>query len=254
MKNPQESLYPNRSGTPKDAQDSSLVHWILGVFFFTNCQNLDSGFTVTLYIICNINVTKNVSYFAKQTVIWYKYAIMQTIIPRKRGRPPTLTMKQKKFAELYVFERGKKTQTQCAFEAGYKNRAAVTASELTNPRKFPLVCDYITKLEKEQENRFRITKSLHMQDLAKGYHQGMEQPSTYSTAIRAEELRGKVMGYYVNRNENKNINATLDDMTKEDLMKEFSSFYEEKIKDVTPTKDSKESKEESNLDSDSKEK
>jgi len=26
IKNPQESLYPNRSGTPKDAQDSSLVH------------------------------------------------------------------------------------------------------------------------------------------------------------------------------------------------------------------------------------
>ena len=64
IKNPQESLYPNRSGTPKDAQDSSLVHWIWGVFFLTNCQNLLSGFTVTLYYICNICVTKNVSYFA----------------------------------------------------------------------------------------------------------------------------------------------------------------------------------------------
>ena len=64
IKNPQESLYPNRSGTPKDAQDSSLVHWIWGVFFLTNCQNLLSGFTATLYYICNICVTKNVSYFA----------------------------------------------------------------------------------------------------------------------------------------------------------------------------------------------
>jgi hypothetical protein len=44
-KKPQLSLYPNRSGTPKDAQDSSLVHWILGVFFLINFQNFDSGFT-----------------------------------------------------------------------------------------------------------------------------------------------------------------------------------------------------------------
>ena len=76
---------------------------------------------------------------------------MDKVIPRKMGRPPALTMRQKKFAELYVFDRGKKTQTQCAFEAGYKNRAAVTGSDLTNPRKYPLVCEYIGKLEKEQE-------------------------------------------------------------------------------------------------------
>ena len=92
---------------------------------------------------------------------------MDKVIPRKMGRPPALTMRQKKFAELYVFDRGKKTQTQCAFEAGYKNRAAVTGSDLTNPRKYPLVCEYIGKLEKEQENRFRINKSIHMQDLGK---------------------------------------------------------------------------------------
>ena len=46
IKKPQESLYPNRSGTPKDAQDSSLVHWILGVFFLISFQNFDSGFIV----------------------------------------------------------------------------------------------------------------------------------------------------------------------------------------------------------------
>ena len=40
IKKPQESLYPNRSGTPKDAQDSSLVHWIWGVFFLSSFHNL----------------------------------------------------------------------------------------------------------------------------------------------------------------------------------------------------------------------
>jgi len=61
MKKPQESLYPNRSGTPKDAQDSSLVHCILGVFFLTKFQNFDSGFIVHrtqcwLIIVRNIKV------------------------------------------------------------------------------------------------------------------------------------------------------------------------------------------------------
>ena len=61
IKKPHLSLYPNRSGTPKDAQDSSLVHWILGVFFLTNCQNFDSGFIVHrtqywLIIVRNIKV------------------------------------------------------------------------------------------------------------------------------------------------------------------------------------------------------
>jgi hypothetical protein len=51
MKNPQLSLYPNKSGTPKDAQDSSLVHMILGVFFLIFFQNLDSGFIVQWYLV-----------------------------------------------------------------------------------------------------------------------------------------------------------------------------------------------------------
>ena len=40
IKKPHLSLYPNKSGTPKDAQDSSLVHWIWGVFFFNSFHNL----------------------------------------------------------------------------------------------------------------------------------------------------------------------------------------------------------------------
>jgi phage terminase small subunit len=176
---------------------------------------------------------------------------MKTVIPRKMGRPPALTMRQKKFAELYVFDRGKKTQTQCAFEAGYKNRASATGSDLTNNRKYPLVCAYINQLEKEQERRFRISKSIHMQDLGKIKNVSMEQPSTYSVAQRAEENRGKVMGYYKNENINTNVNIEIDGMSKEDLVKEFDSFYKEKMKDVTPTKASIKSKEELNPDTDS---
>ena len=48
-----------------------------------------------------------------------------------------------------------------------------------------------------------------------------------------------------------NINIELDSMTKEDLVKEFNSFYEDKIKDVTPITEVKESEEESDPDNDS---
>ena len=72
---------------------------------------------------------------------------MTEVAKRPRGRPPMLTKKQKTFAELYVWERGKKNLTECAFEAGYKNRPSETASDLRNPRKYPLVCEYIRKFD-----------------------------------------------------------------------------------------------------------
>ena len=92
---------------------------------------------------------------------------MEEVAKRPKGRPPTLTKRQKTFAELYVWDRGNKTNTQCAFEAGYKTRSSRTASDLLNRRMYPLVGKYIEQLEKEQELRFRINKSIHMQDLGK---------------------------------------------------------------------------------------
>ena len=46
VKKPRFSAYPTRSGKPKDAQDSTRVHVIFGVFFLTFCQSFDSGFKV----------------------------------------------------------------------------------------------------------------------------------------------------------------------------------------------------------------
>ena len=39
VKKPVFSVYPTRSGKPKDAQDSTRVHVILGVAFFNFCQS-----------------------------------------------------------------------------------------------------------------------------------------------------------------------------------------------------------------------
>ena len=51
VKKPRFSVYPTRSGKPKDAQDSMRVQIILGVCFLTFCQSFDSSFKVKLILI-----------------------------------------------------------------------------------------------------------------------------------------------------------------------------------------------------------
>lgn len=68
------------------------------------------------------------------------------------GLPKRLSEKQRKFAQLLVYNEGDKTPTQCAIEAGYAEGSChVTASRLRNPEIFPLVCKYIGELQAEKE-------------------------------------------------------------------------------------------------------
>ena len=63
------------------------------------------------------------------------------------GVPKRLTEMQQKFAQLLVTNEGRKTPTECAIEAGYdKDSAYVRASELRNPKKYPLVVKYIGEI------------------------------------------------------------------------------------------------------------
>ena len=56
------------------------------------------------------------------------------------GLPKQLSEQQKKFAELLVYNEGRKTPTECALEAAYAEGSAhVRASELRNANKYPLV-------------------------------------------------------------------------------------------------------------------
>ena len=55
------------------------------------------------------------------------------------ARTPVLTEQQIKFATLLVYEAGRKSPAECAFEAGYKTRPRQSASELRNPKIYPLV-------------------------------------------------------------------------------------------------------------------
>ena len=55
------------------------------------------------------------------------------------GVPKRLTEMQMNFAHEVISNEGRKNGFECAIDAGYsKDRARVTASELQNPRKYPL--------------------------------------------------------------------------------------------------------------------
>jgi hypothetical protein len=62
------------------------------------------------------------------------------------GNVKRLTEMQIRFAKNLCYEPTWSAQ-KCAIEAGYhEKRATVTSSELRNPKKYPLVCEYIEKL------------------------------------------------------------------------------------------------------------
>ena len=66
------------------------------------------------------------------------------------GVPKRLTEMQQRFAQLLVSNEGRKTPTECAIEAGYeKDRARITASELQNAKKYPLVSETNTQQDIE---------------------------------------------------------------------------------------------------------
>ena len=113
------------------------------------------------------------------------------------GLPKRLTEMQMKFAYELVSNEGRKTKTECAIDAGYdKDRARITASELTNPRKYPLVVKYIGELREEYQKKYDITYGSHISELAK-LRDDSRKKGAWSAAINAEVARGKAAGLYI---------------------------------------------------------
>ena len=131
------------------------------------------------------------------------------------GLPKKLTEMQIKFAQELVTNEGRKTATECAIDAGYaKDRAAITASELQSPKKYPLVVQYIGKIRTEYQKKYDVTYERHISELAK-LRDDSRKKGAWSAAINAEVARGKAAGLYV---EQKIIRTgKLDDLSEEEL-------------------------------------
>ena len=150
------------------------------------------------------------------------------------GLPKRLTEMQMKFAQELVTNEGRKTPTECAIEAGYdKDTAHVRASELRNPKKYPLVVKYIGEIREEYQKKYEVTYERHIAELGKIRQEALKK-GAFSAANNAEVARGKAAGLYV---EQKIIRTgKLDDMSKEEMEKELKSILDEYsplLQDVT---------------------
>jgi len=139
--------------------------------------------------------------------------------------PKRLTEMQQRFAELLVFNEGRKTPTECAVEAGYdKDSAHVRASELRNSNKYPGVVKYIGELREETQKKHEITFEKHIAELAK-LRDSSRDKGAWSAAINAEVARGKAAGLYV---EQKIIRTgKLEDMTEKELELKMKQLIED---------------------------
>ena len=141
------------------------------------------------------------------------------------GLPKKLTEMQMKFAFELVTNEGRKTGTECAIEAGYsKDRAVITASELQNPKKYPLVVQYIGELRAENQKKYDVTFESHITELGKIKNEALKNKA-WSAAVNAEVARGKVAGLYV---EQKIIRTgKLDDLSEEELDKRIAEVLDQ---------------------------
>ena len=114
------------------------------------------------------------------------------------GVPAKLTEKQIKFAELLVYNEGRKSPSECAYEAGYKTRPRQAASELRNPKYSPLVVKYIGEWRAEVQEKYGVTFERHVSELAKIRNEALKK-GAWSAAVNAEVARGKAGGLYVDQ-------------------------------------------------------
>ena len=141
------------------------------------------------------------------------------------GLPKKLTEQQIKFANLLISEQGRKTATQCAIEAGYaKDSARQAASVLQNPKKYPLVVQYIGELRTELQKKYDVTFGSHITELAKLRDEAREKKA-WSAAVNAEVARGKAAGLYI---EQKIIRTgKLEDLSTEELESRMKHIIDE---------------------------
>ena len=141
------------------------------------------------------------------------------------GLPKKLTEMQMRFAYELVTNEGRKTATECAKDAGYDaDSAHVRASELQNPKRYPLVVQYIGELREEWQKKYEVTYERHISELAK-LREESRKKGAWSAAINAEVARGKAAGLYV---EQKIIRTgKLEDLSAEQLESRMKQIMEE---------------------------
>tara|TARA_R100000655_G_scaffold24157_1_gene48511 strand:+ start:1013 stop:1510 length:498 start_codon:yes stop_codon:yes gene_type:complete len=140
-----------------------------------------------------------------------------------------LTDLQKKFARIYVeafYGKEYLSNTEVAVKAGYSPDSSYQrAYELLNPRISPHVVSYISKLKEDWKDKNNISPDKHM---ARLNHLGVlaEGKEMLGVALRAEELRGKVAGYHIDRQIIKQ-KGSVEDLNEEELEERMKKIEED---------------------------
>ena len=140
------------------------------------------------------------------------------------GVPAKLTERQIKFAELLVYNEGRLSPAEAAFQAGYKTRPRQAASELRNPKVSPLVVKYIGELRSEVQEKYGISFEKHISELAQIRNQALEK-GAWSAAVNAEVARGKAGGLYVDQK--LVMTGNLDNMSEDELQDKMKRILDD---------------------------
>ena len=146
------------------------------------------------------------------------------------GVPSRLTEMQMKFCEILIFGSvdGPVSGTEAAIQAGYAaDSARVRASELQNIDLYPKTVAYLTELRKEKLRKYSVNYENHVARLGT-LGSKSERKGNMMSAIRAEELRGKASGLYINQTEIRT--GKLDDLPTEELKRRMKIIYDEEAK------------------------
>ena len=148
-------------------------------------------------------------------------------------QPKRLTEQQRKFAELLVYNEGKMSPAEAAYEAGYKTRARKAAAEMRNPKYFPLVVSYIGELRAEVREKYGITFEKHVTELAQIRNKALENKA-WSAAVNAEVARGKAGGLYVDQK--LVMTGNVDNMTPDEIKERLHKIINDnkEIINITP--------------------
>ena len=123
---------------------------------------------------------------------------------------PDATGKQIKFIDLYCSKYGELSATECAIRAGYSRTSAYQrAHELLDFRKNPAVAKVIQDRLMGNMEVWMLDKQKHMANLTR-IQQEARAKGQYGVAAKCEELKGKVQGFYVERNLNINADTKID--------------------------------------------
>ena len=111
-----------------------------------------------------------------------------------------ITPLQQKFIDNYCSKYGQWSATQCAINAGYDIKSAHTrASELLDWKKHPDIALEIQGRVAGLREAWDIDRDKHLAMLTRIRDAAMDK-GQYGVANKAEELRGKVAGLYIDRN------------------------------------------------------